>query len=347
MIDQQAAGMLVTLFAGVVVMVGVRAWRTAYQRIGSGQAAIAAEYSPPLPISLVDILLIFFLQMVAESWAVNQVDFERGVPLSELPNQQQLAVVFQLNLARLGVFGVGMLLLHLFYARYMRAHVGSSWPFSVRRWLSDLRLGGTAFCMLAPPVLALQMALAFLWQPSQHSIIDMLRGADDRWQAVLVCGVAAVVAAPLFEEFFFRGLLHGWLDRCGSGRSSDRATLLFNPAPAVNRQKTPNETADAAAVSSADVSSTDGDETQVTAGHVEHVADPRDLSAWPLYISSAVFALMHYGNGPDPIPLFFFALGLGYLYRHTGRLTPCIVVHFLLNAFSFALLLIGTMAEAK
>jgi membrane protease YdiL (CAAX protease family) len=43
---------------------------------------------------------------------------------------------------------------------------------------------------------------------------------------------------------------------------------------------------------------------------------------------------MHLGQGAAPIPLFFFSLGVGYLYRQTGRLWPCIIVHFLLNAFS-------------
>jgi membrane protease YdiL (CAAX protease family) len=59
---------------------------------------------------------------------------------------------------------------------------------------------------------------------------------------------------------------------------------------------------------------------------------------WPIFVSAAIFALMHAGNGPDPIPLFFLALGLGYLYRQTHRITPSMTVHFLLNAASMTLL---------
>jgi len=59
---------------------------------------------------------------------------------------------------------------------------------------------------------------------------------------------------------------------------------------------------------------------------------------WPIVVTSAVFALMHLGNGPDPIPLFVLAIGLGYLYQRTHRVLPCIVVHMLLNATSLTLL---------
>ncbi len=54
-------------------------------------------------------------------------------------------------------------------------------------------------------------------------------------------------------------------------------------------------------------------------------------TAWPVYVTSALFALMHFGQGAAPIPLFFLSLGLGFLYQRTGRLFPAIVVHMLLN----------------
>lgn len=54
--------------------------------------------------------------------------------------------------------------------------------------------------------------------------------------------------------------------------------------------------------------------------------------------SAAVFAAMHIGHGAAPIPLFFFALVLGYLYERTHRLTASITLHFCLNASSFAAL---------
>jgi membrane protease YdiL (CAAX protease family) len=59
----------------------------------------------------------------------------------------------------------------------------------------------------------------------------------------------------------------------------------------------------------------------------------------PVGVSSLLFALVHLGHGPDPIPLFVLALILGYLYQQTHRLWPCIVLHMCLNAASLAMLL--------
>jgi hypothetical protein len=74
--------------------------------------------------------------------------------------------------------------------------------------------------------------------------------------------------------------------------------------------------------------------------HVENVdptAAPESCprSSWlAIIVSSAIFAALHYSHGPDWIPLFFLALGLGYLYQRTHRLLPSLVVHSLLNSLS-------------
>ncbi len=57
-------------------------------------------------------------------------------------------------------------------------------------------------------------------------------------------------------------------------------------------------------------------------------------SYWPLIATSALFAMMHFGQGAAPIPLFFLSLGIGYLYRQTGRLAVPVVVHVILNGLT-------------
>ena len=47
-----------------------------------------------------------------------------------------------------------------------------------------------------------------------------------------------------------------------------------------------------------------------------------------------MFASMHIGHGPAPIPLFFLGIGLGYTYQRTHRVLPCIVTHALFNALN-------------
>lgn len=44
-------------------------------------------------------------------------------------------------------------------------------------------------------------------------------------------------------------------------------------------------------------------------------------------------------NVTDPAPLFLFSIILGVLYFWTGRLLPCIMLHAFLNGFSFAVLI--------
>lgn len=56
---------------------------------------------------------------------------------------------------------------------------------------------------------------------------------------------------------------------------------------------------------------------------------------WPVVLSSLIFAAMHIGGqGAAPIPLFFLALGLGYLYRQTGCIIAPFVVHAVLNGLT-------------
>jgi hypothetical protein len=58
----------------------------------------------------------------------------------------------------------------------------------------------------------------------------------------------------------------------------------------------------------------------------------------PISISSVLFGLAHFGYGPEPIPLFFLALVLGYLYYRTHRIVPSIVAHAVFNLFTMIVL---------
>ena len=60
----------------------------------------------------------------------------------------------------------------------------------------------------------------------------------------------------------------------------------------------------------------------------------RKIVQWAIAYVAAIFALLHYSHGPDWVPLFFLAMGMGYLYQRTHRLLPSLVVHGLLNSLS-------------
>jgi membrane protease YdiL (CAAX protease family) len=67
-------------------------------------------------------------------------------------------------------------------------------------------------------------------------------------------------------------------------------------------------------------------------------------SAAAVYSTAALFAAVHSGVWPTPVPLFVLGLGLGYLVARTGRILPAVVVHGLFNAVSALLVLRGNTA---
>lgn len=83
---------------------------------------------------------------------------------------------------------------------------------------ADLRLavGGLAFVLV--PLLALAAALNLL-VPYEHPVVEYLARSRGPKAAAIVI-LAAVIAAPVAEEFFFRRVLQGWLERLLSGRGS-------------------------------------------------------------------------------------------------------------------------------
>ncbi|MFK8110782.1 MAG: lysostaphin resistance A-like protein [Rubripirellula sp.] len=60
----------------------------------------------------------------------------------------------------------------------------------------------------------------------------------------------------------------------------------------------------------------------------------KPVAWWPVVVTSVVFAMLHFGQGAAPIPLFFLSLGLGFLYRQTGNITAPIVIHVVLNGLT-------------
>ncbi|HVC94977.1 MAG TPA: CPBP family intramembrane glutamic endopeptidase, partial [Pirellulales bacterium] len=178
---------------------------------------------------------------------------------------------------------------------------------------ADLFLGLAAFAVVSVPIYAMQTGLTkwyevicdnFQLTPSEHPIVNALRAAEPGWGLWLSSLVSAVLVAPVVEEFLFRVLLQGWLESLGSDAAAqvDHGPMTADAIPSTSRRP-----------------------------------------PWaPIVLSSAVFALMHLAHGADVVPLFFFALALGYLYRQTHRLWPSMVVHVCLNACTLGMLWLGS-----
>ena len=233
----------------------------------------------------------------------------------------------------------------------------------------DIVLGIFTFAMLVIPLFALQWCLS-RFSEKQHPLIESLL-EDSGGMFFVVGGFAAVIVAPIVEEFLFRVFLQGWLENLAAYRQAVRVGREFPPGFGVDlfwgrahayHRPQPSSTEDGLLTGDredvAEISSNTEIDTpppSVSANHPPngltnpysspsaslgfHVDSsgshlPMRPASWPILVSAGAFAAAHIGHGPDPIPLFFLALALGVLYQRTHRVWPCITVHCLLNFVS-------------
>jgi membrane protease YdiL (CAAX protease family) len=233
----------------------------------------------------------------------------------------------------------------------------------------DICIGVAAFCMLAPIVYAIQAALTLL-QPYKHPLIEMLTKTPDL-QLFAMLTFSAAIMAPVSEEWAFRVLLQGWLEKLVMHAGSSY-NLLFggnSPAePVVLDGATPRQRMDGAQVPVAEgitflsavtpsqpgiqwidpanpyappqailEPAASGFDFPFGAAVNPEFSPPSLWKQWlPICISSLIFALMHFSHGLAWIPLTILAIGLGYIYQRTHRILPSITVHFCLNGLSMA-----------
>ena len=203
-------------------------------------------------------------------------------------------------------------------------------PTSVKQFIADVSLGSVACVAVILPINLLQFTLVHaLDSNTPHPLIEKLE-TEHSPEMLLVAFVMAVIVAPLFEEFTFRGLLQGWLERREDEVLGYDATRR-RPATAAADTET----------AAGDLASEDSAERRFVD------QQPRPLHGWlpdlphgwtPILISGFAFGLAHVGHGVAPIPLVVFGIVLGYLYQRTHRLTPCITAHMLFNGYSMILL---------
>ena len=187
---------------------------------------------------------------------------------------------------------------------------------------SMIGLGFKAALMTLPPVLAIAALANLMVAEYEHEVLDVLQQLHSpRVFAVLFLGTAVVT--PIAEEIIFRGLVQGGLQRladrvAGYETTAPDGGASQKQANSSTRSLTDEQASDQQGENPADAQS----------------GDWEPVAYWPVIASSLIFALMHLGQGAAPIPLFVLSVGLGYLYRQTGSLIPCIVLHMILNSIT-------------
>lgn len=187
----------------------------------------------------------------------------------------------------------------------------SSWS-ELRR---EVATGATAFLAALVPIYAVQILLTTLLEPEHgHPLIEEL-AVNHSPQMMAAAAMAAVLAAPVFEETAFRLTFQGWLERIQEKHLVSRRRLVEDDPLIAAVEALPVDPRQA---------------PDVVPGL------PRGWA--PMLISALLFAAAHAGHGVAPGSLVVLGVVLGYLYQRTHRIVPSIVCHMCFNGFSIGVL---------
>ncbi|MGB1929926.1 MAG: lysostaphin resistance A-like protein [Mariniblastus sp.] len=298
-----------TVTTSAFFLAGILLWVLNLRRVAAGGNLIEPRDQRGIPFGFLDLILLYFFMAVGNlvpAWSICQI---LGIEISEISKLEGNDQAMYSAASAVGLFTCVFLTLLVYRLRYGAISLFAGlW----RRHPNDIILG------LGAGVMAIPLILFFQWTITQfldyqHDTLEMLADKPTLW-VIGASWLSAVVVAPICEEIIFRGVLQGWLQRIG--RSIYDGVLVGGWDSTILKKDGGN------------LLEGEGDEN--LAGNWSR----RSNSYWPMVISSALFGLAHVGQGPAPITLFFFGLVLGYLYRKTGSLISCIVLHMMLNGFT-------------
>jgi len=198
--------------------------------------------------------------------------------------------------------------------------------------LSDMAFGILGCLFVMPITSILMIVLSRFMKATPHKLIEAVQGDHSGMMALLAI-FSAVVAAPIVEEMFFRGVVLGWLHTLGSdARPSTPEEFVIEADPLRNSENPYNAPA-------TKVEPTSGNGWRRLLGM---------RGGWivPNVLTSLVFAGLHFQQWPAPIALFPLSLMLGYLYQRTGSLFASMAMHATFNGINMAFLFLALWAGA-
>lgn len=317
-------------YVSLVLLISVSVWVTVVRCLAANEPILQTQPAPVARWGLLDIFggtlgFILLVNLFLSPYLTGEPN-----SMAELTPEQRIgamwAQIWAQSLVCLGIFV-------LIIARGgLTAVIGESFA----AFRKDVLIGVATFCALCVPVILIQVVIAQFVE-YKHELITMITESPTP-AIILPVLVSAVLVAPITEEFAFRLLLQGWLEDLISGRYLSAGQIL------IGRQGSPKK------------DQSDGLPEQRFTAETEHETQslPTDensvvesayperpsLMIFPIFVSSIIFALLHFDQGGAPIPLFFLALGLGYVYQKRRTITPSLVVHMMLNGQSMLLLLL-------
>lgn len=166
-----------------------------------------------------------------------------------------------------------------------------------RELFRDLWIGALVFLWVTPLVMVVAAVVNnWLGVEYEHPVVDAMKENPYMLPSLFL---GAVVCAPIWEEYAFRGLLIGWFDSIRQSGGNPLKIFLGAGSQAVT-----------------------GEETD---------AYP---PWWPAVLSGVLFGGAHVGYGVSWVPLMVLGTVLGRLYQVRRSILPCVVVHGLFNSLS-------------
>ncbi len=293
----------------LVLSASAALWFRLARRWRQGHAVLPYLARRPVPWGVLDLLVVIMLLSLLEALSIQASGVNLQAGLDALSVDQQARLITLNGLLRL-VTIAGAVALLVYRWRATPSDLGL--PTTRSQALDDLRLGSLGTLLALLPVFLLNWVLTQV-TAYEHAILDVFDNTESWWHLLAMTVVAGIVA-PVFEEFAFRLLLQGWLEKLEFEFARTSLIARF-------QQEQPLE---------------DGSQALAQAEQALNAHPPS--GAMPILVSSTLFALMHVGQGAAPAPLFLFALVLGLLYHRTHRVTPCILAHMLFNGFSLVII---------
>jgi membrane protease YdiL (CAAX protease family) len=328
-----AASSAENLIGAMVLGGALASWVWIGLRVGHRQPLLPYEPRRQVTWNGLDVVAIVLVYVVAQVLSIRVAMNKYGLEgdLEQIMQQPagQVALITATIVASLITFCAAILLM---VSRSGANH--EDLGFGLRNAHYDVAQGLVAFFASAPAVFLIQILFVYVAKIEyDHPLIELIQKREDArttWLAI----VAAVVVAPIVEEFLIRVVLQGWLEKVEVHLT--QPPTMLDPSAAADGPMSPADESE-----------------RVAAGGAESLALPRiglaglPLGAAPILASSLVFGLMHWGHGAAPVPLFLFAIVLGFLYQRTHRIWPSMVAHFALNSVSMAVLLLSPIPGPK
>lgn len=340
---QLIVGLSILAYSAIVIAVSVGVWIYIFQQVNANKPILEVQPAPPVSWGLFDILGGTFGLIVLVNILALAAFGPRRIDLQTMTLDEQATFIW-IDMVAKTVVCLTILALILVRGGKMLLFEKSAWQF-----FQHIKIGGLAFCALNVPVMAIQIVAATLITEYKHPLIEMMQKSPQ--PGILIPLVISIVLiGPLAEEFAIRLVFQGFVEDLFAGRFRSAFEVFFGRAQSSETEKFDMDVSSELTEASQSFDEVPTDPSSCfqspRQGSTANIASQTDVNerpqmmVLPILISSFVFAILHWGHGAAPIPLFFLALGLGYLYQKTRSLTPCVVVHMLLNGQTTALLLL-------